>query len=551
MNPFASQDPADAIKPSHELDRILALPRRAEVSEEEIEAVSAALRIREFNDEGERNVLFAAQVEALRDCYLVGGLVAPMRCGSGKTLVTLLLPTLLGSRSPVLIAPADLVRDKRGKPSKTKREYAEYRLNWNVRLPRLVSYEEMGREDRNGLLAALAPDLVMLDEAHIYRTRKLNARASAMARRVSRARRELQPRPVFVCLSGTFITDRLMDYAPAMVDCLGTRAPVALDEVEASRWGQALDRDVGGMNRLELGALASMPGGFHKWMRETRGIVSTPGKDCDASIEISAWEPETPPALREVIDGVAESSMRPDGEMLEDLEVPNYLTQLALGFFYVWDPMPPDWWLDPRRSWLSHARDILDREQDGLDSEGQLRSALTSGRLRDTEGADKLARWLAVCDQFKPNKRTVWLDGSIMEQAAATVQHTDAIVWTRLRAAGLRLAELGIPYYDGGTTPESSSTLHPICCSIKAHGTGKNLQARSRSLVLTPMGKAWIWEQLIARMHRVGQRADVVRLRVIHSIEYHDRVMGRVLTEARAISKAAGENQKIVDATIV
>lgn len=551
MNPFASQDPADAITFSHELERILALPRRVVVSDEEIEAMSAALRIREYAVDGTRNVLFAAQVEALRDCYLVGGLVAPMRCGSGKTLVTLLLPTLLGSRSPVLIAPADLVKAKKLAPSKTAREFAEYRLNWNVRLPRLVSYEEMGREDRNDLLYKIAPDLIMLDEAHVYQTRKRNARSSAMARRIARARRELQPRPVFVCLSGTFITSRLMDYAPAMVDCLGTRAPVSVDEVEASRWGQALDRDVGGMNRLELGALSTVPGGFHAWMRETRGIVSTPGKDCDASIEISAWEPETPPALREVIDGVAESGMRPDGEMLEDLEIPNYLSQLALGFFYYWDPLPPDWWLLPRRSWLAYARDVLDQERDGFDSEGQLRNALASGRLRDTDGSDRLARWLAVCDQFEPNKVTRWLDGSIMEQAAASVQGTDTIVWTRLRAAGLRLRELGIPYYDGGTAPELHDPHVPITCSIKAHSIGKNLQARTRSLVLTPMGKAQLWEQLIARTHRMGQLADVVRIRVIRSIEYHDRVMVRVMADAREISKNAGENQKIVDATIV
>lgn len=526
---------AQGVAHDPELARVAALPRRAPAAEVEIEALSAFLRKRERNDGGAVNRLRPAQVEALRELFECRGLFAPMRVGSGKTLVTLLAATLLDSQRPVLMVPASL----RGK---TRREFAAYHQDWHVCLPRLVSYQEMGRPDREGLLVELAPDLLLLDEAH--HARNLDA---AVTRRIERVIDVL--RPVVGVMSGTLITDKIMDYQHHAAWSLREGAPLPLQPSTAERWGQALDRDVGLLKRWGLGALAELPGGYHVHFRGSRGVVPTPGSDCDASISVSVWRPETPKVLRDAIEQTATTGARPDGEPLDEWDLPDCLCQLALGFYYRWDPEPPDWWLRPRRGWRVYARAVLDEHLPGFDSEGQLVNALDHGGAEPPagdEGRELLASWRAVRDEFTPNPVPVWLDPSVLEQA---IKHTGrgCLIWTRYRAVGAALESMGVPYYGAGTHPEEAQG-RTIAVSVAAHSTGRNLQAWHLSLVLTPMANAGAWEQLIGRTHRAGQRADTVEVDVIGSIPYHGEVLGRVLTEARAITKASGFEHKLVTA---
>lgn len=196
-----------------------------------------------------------------------------------------------------------------------------------------------------------------------------------------------------------------------------------------------------------------------------------------------------------------------------------------------------------------YARAVLDERLPGFDSEGQIVNALDHGAAPPPaapEGRELLAAWRGVRDHFEPNPVPVWLDRNVLEQA---IEHAgrDALIWTRYRAAGQALEEMGIPYYGAGTHPEGANG-RTIAVSIAAHSTGRNLQAWSRSLVLTPMANADAWEQLIGRTHRAGQHADTVEVDVIGSIDYHGAVLGRVLTEARAITKASGFEHKLVTA---
>lgn len=160
------------------LARVLELPRREPATEELIAALSRALRVR---PDDESAMLRAPQVEALREIWEYGGLFAPMRVGAGKSLVTLLAPTILHSERPVLVIPASL-------KDKTKRDFVRYRRDWLVRLPELISYEELGRPDREHLLTDLAPDLLMLDEAHHVRNLD-SARTRRIGRYVAAARK--------------------------------------------------------------------------------------------------------------------------------------------------------------------------------------------------------------------------------------------------------------------------------------------------------------------------------------------------------------------------
>lgn len=511
------------IQPDADLARVLALPRRGEPP---TEALSVALR-----RPGSTAVLRPAQASALLELWERRGLFAPMRVGSGKTLVTLLAPTILAAQRPVLMVPASL-------RAKTRRDFAVYYADWHVRLPTIISYEEMGRPDRERRLIDLSPDLLILDEAH--KARNLDA---AVTRRVRRCLETCQP--VVAALSGTLITDTLLDYHHLAVWALGDNAPVPIRRSVAERWGQALDRDVGMLQRLHPGALELLPGGFHEHFRTRRGVVPTPGSDCDASIQISRWWPELPLPVREAIEKTTRTGARPDDELLDELELPDCLSQLSLGFYYRWDPEPPKWWLRPRRAWAAYIRAVLDEHLDGLDSASQVVAAVERGDApAAVEGAQLLEGWRAVKHRFTPNPVPVWLDRSIVTQA---IKHagTGTLIWTRYRAVGDELQRQGVPYFGGGTTPLSEGRT-PIGLSIQAHGTGRNLQAWHRNLVLTPPANADAWEQLIGRTHRAGQAADVVEVSIIDAVPYHEDVISRVRSEARAVSKAFGFEHKLV-----
>jgi len=485
-----------------------------------------------------------AQAIALREAYERRGLVAHMRVGSGKTLVTLLAPTLLESRRPVLMIPAAL-------REKTLRDFAVLRKGWNVRLPELVSYQEMGRPDREFKLADLAPDLLILDE--FQGARNWDA---AVSRRIERC---VQSRaPNVLALSGTLITDQLLDYWHALIWALRVNAPVPLVRAEAERWQQALNPG-NALRRIGRGALDEIPGGFAEWIRGSAGVLVDSGTDCGAAIEITRWRPVVPAELRKVIEDTAISALRPDGELLDQWELADCLCQLALGFFYRWDPMPPSWWLQPRRAWRKYVHAVLDSRHDRFDSEALIVNALDRIRRQGSrgcpvppghdEGTRRLAAWRAVRDKFEPNPVPVWLDRSVLAAAAAYAHEHSALTWVRYRAAGHELDRQGLPYYPGGTNPESAPPGSPIALSIASHGTGRNLQAWMNALVLTLPANADAWEQLIGRIHRPGQRADLVTVGILDSIDYHADVLERVRAEARSIARSTGLPQKFVDAT--
>jgi hypothetical protein len=537
-----------------ELARVLALPRHREPTPAEIEALSAHLRLREFDDDGERNVLRPQQFSALRSLYEIGGLVAPMPVGAGKTLITLLAATLLGSRVPVLLLPASL-------KSKTVDDFAEYRKNWRVRLPHMLSYTIMSHASHEFELERLAPDLLLADECDTIK------RDNSVTRRLRRYRLA-HPECVYAPMSGTLLGEKMMEYHHLLTWSLRTGAPVPLSPAEAERWASAIDNEVTSLRRE---APPMIPGGFHEWMRATPGIVSGQGVTCGASIRISPWSPPLPEVLTQTIERTMHSGMRPDGELLDEWGLPDCLSQLALGFYYVWDPMPPDWWLRPRRAWFAYVRAVLDEHLEGFDTQGQIEQALD--RFDQIAGGDfaiyphgahahrvatrmlpggyedaakLLAAWRAVKKAFVPNPVPVWIDDTPLQQA---VQHTagkGVLVWTPYIAAGVRLEELGLPYYHADLNPEHAKPGQTIALSQKAHHRGKNLQAWHRNLILKPAAKQEIHEQQIGRTHRSKQLAPTIYVEFLQTIEYHRDVLARVLSSARATTRASGVPHKLV-----
>ena len=463
------------------------------------------------------------QAEALRELQAARGLFAQLGVGEGKTLVCMIAPELLQAERPVLVIPGSL-RDE------CEAEFEKYRAaGWRVRMPHLVSYTDLGQRYNDELLNSLDPDLLMLDEA--WHARNLDAGCTRKLDRWITA----NPRCVVAVLAGTLITSDLLDFHHLAVWALKDRAPVPLQRSEAERWAETVT-----------------PAYFDHF-RGTRGVVTTPGSSCGASIEISWWRPTLPQVIQDAIAGVEQTGCRPDGEPLSDAQAVDCLQQLAgAGFYYVWDPMPPEDWLIARRAWHAYERAIRDERLDGLDTTKQVEDALDltpdAVPYSDT-GRDLLHAWRAIEPSFKINRKPVWLDDSVLRQAVAFAREGDpCLVWTGHPAAGKRLRELGMPYYGAGQPPPRHGR-EPIALSMDAHGVGRNLQAWRRGLALTIMANPEGWEQLIGRWHRKGQRADLVEVAIIDAIDYHRSTMSRVKYEARKDGRAADLEQKLVRAT--
>jgi hypothetical protein len=120
-------------------------------------------------------------------------------------------------------------------------------------------------------------------------------------------------------------------------------------------------------------------------------------------------------------------------------------------------------------------------------------------------------------------------------------------VWVGNRAPGQRLHELGVPYYGGKTQPDLHKPAgQSIAVSIDSHHKGKNFQhAWHRALVLTLPANSPMWEQLIGREHREGQRADTITVEPICATDRHAKTLTKVLADARADELASGFPQKL------
>lgn len=554
-----------------ELLRVLALPERVPPTPEVIRALSMHCRKRSHHTcsaacrpgcprNGTENLLRDQQASVLIEAYEYG-CIAPIPVGAGKTLPTFLLPFLIASQRPGLLVPAAL-------REKTKRDFADYAQDWRVRLPEVISYEEMYRADRHDLLMRRMFDLLMADEcdplmndnACMRRVKRFvfNARGRYPAdftpeQRAAWDAWRASHRFTFLPMSGTLIGEQLERYHGVTTWALGDKAPMPLSADDAERWASALDSEVKAIARHDPGALGQIPGGFHAFFRSRRGVVCGQGVSCPASIRASVWEQALPEVLAQTVREVAASGMRPDGEILDEWGLPDCLCRIALGHYPIWDPPPPSWWLRPRRAWWGYVRAVLDEHLPDFDTAGQIVTALDHPNpyaYASPPAADEaralLAEWRAVKDRFEPTPVPVWLDVSpLVEIAARAKQNTGTLVWTPFVAVGQMLEAMGLPYYGAARDPETAPPGHSIAVSVAAHHRGKNLQAWHRNLILRCPAKAKINEQLIGRTHRPGQNATSIFLEYLGSIGYHRDVLDRVMSEARAVTRASGVPQKL------
>lgn len=571
--------PRHAVLETEDFRRVLALPRRTVTDHARIAAeLTAILK----TPDGTMS-LRPIQALALYEIGRYGGLFGPIRVGGGKTILSLLVPFILNAKRPVLLLPAALIQ-------KTEDDRRQYAKHWRISPSlRLISYESLGREGQAKMLDFWRPDVVIADEAHRLKNKK-----AGVTRRVVRYMREdpltkkkWEPaaRPKFVGISGTMLKGgSIKSFAHLLQWSHREGAPIPLEEGELEEWASALDEGSNPFNRTHPGALRKLASdedlssldeltavrrGFHRRLTETPGVVSTGGDQVACSLYVKAIPVKTN-ATTEAnflkLRGNGTEDLpgweTPDGWPLSmATEVWRVARELALGFHGIWDPRPPQEWLNARKNWAAFVRETLAHSRT-LDTELQVAKACARGDLDATD----YDAWQAVKDSFRVNPKDVWHDTAALEACEAWIKRGPGIVWISHSFFGDELERrTGVPYFREEGLDKRGNSLSvlarlitegkakagPILASSFACSTGFNLQPWNRNLLTSCPSGAGSLEQLIGRTHRDGQEADQVEVDVLLGCVENFESWTRARSEAQMAVDTMGDSQKILIADVV
>jgi len=548
---------AEGVKHSPELDRILTLPRRVPLTPEEEEERIDLLTDYLKTPNGTMR-LRPVQAQALAEAHDHQGLFGPIRVSGGKTLISLLTPIVLEARAPMLIVPAALIE-------KTRTEARKLAQHW--RLPtflHIVSYQALGRVSGAGTLENLNPDLIICDEGH-----KLKNKRAAVTKRVSRFVHD-HPETRMVILTGTISKRSLHDFAHLLAWTLKLRTPLPRHYNELEAWALAIDeRPNAIMPPLHPGAILKLATdedtgpptqrartAVRRRINDTPGVVTASGTGCDVSLRVQGHIVETSGQTAAAFETLRAKWETPDGWPVSDgFAIWRYARELSLGFYYRWDPRPPEDWLAARKTWSAFCRKTLKDNRRNLDSEMQV--ALACVEHPEWYGDEEYKAWVAIRDTFKPRSVAVPFDDSVLEYCRHWAEKHGGLIWCEHVDFAQRLsAKARLPYFAGEGLDAQGNSIEDFngkCAilSIEANREGRNLQRFSRSLVVSPPQQGDRWQQLLARTHRDGQEADEVICDIVISCAEHLDAMRIMQTDAQYQEDITGDRQKLLLADIV
>lgn len=535
------------VQKSGDLVRIMELPRRML----DLDAVPDLTDL--FRRPGGTMRLRPIQSAALLEAEAAGGLVGAIGVGHGKTLTMLLMPRALGARRAVFLVPADLKRQL------VERDIPTYSQHFDLQLERvagILSYTDLERPALGvgqlprawkwlaylsaaiaSPLEALDPDLAVCDEGHCL------AGSSARAKRYRRCADD-RPDLVHVVLSGSLTTLPIERLAPIARYALGRRSPLPLSSASAAEWSESLDGDEpskspGALVLLQRDADEPVREAVRRRLAETPGWVATRGQSYGGSLVLRVRRVEPGRAAAEALAALRRD-WAIDGEELQDAtEMYRVARQLACGFRYRWawpGGVRDEEWVEAGRAWRREVRGRLRaRSRQGEDTPGLLQRAAEQGRWR----SEAWPAWAAVKDRWTPEppREAVWFADHVVREVVRWGKRAKAgICWYRHRAVGAAIGcATGWPVYGEGTDAGTADVRRTplIACSIDAQRRGKNLQAWSRNLVVSPPAGAELWEQLLGRTHRAGQAAGEVECEVLVCAREDEQALEHARTVAR------------------
>lgn len=509
--------------------------------------------------------LWPTQCAALAEAEKAWGLFGPMGVGSGKTAVSLLLADVFGAKRCVLLVPPSL------KNQLMTRDFFDYGRHFKLPLDRItvVSYSELSVASGAFVLDRVEPDLIVADEVHNI--------ASVKSARTKRFIRYMQAHPGtrFCGLSGTITRRSLRDFSHLCEIALRHNSPIPYKWSDLQEWADALDpiRDPIPIGALKIFVSPSDPRlhgdademreaareGFRKRLVETPGVVATGSSWEGASLVVRALRPVVPKSIQIHTANLFKTWSIGGEEIEEKMRLTEVARQLALGFYYRWvwpKDIPDREWLDARAAWHKAVRLILQRSRAGMDSPLLVSRAVSNGTITDDEIVGAWQAWQRVKDRPTPPVEPVWIDDFAIKEAlvwgkAQIAAKEPGIIWYSHTAVGDSLSEACGGKYNvygsGMDAGEADPAREPvIICSIRAQGTGKNLQRYARSLVTEPPASGATMEQLLGRMHRPGQLSDdVVYDMFAHTPELEEALL-RSVAGALYVQQTQGQRQKLL-----
>jgi hypothetical protein len=297
---------------------------------------------------------------------------------------------------------------------------------------------------------------------------------------------------------------------------------------------------------------------FRRRLVETIGVVATEESAIGTSLVITGLWPDIPAEVQIQLKNLHEKWEIDDEELIDPLAVARVSIQLAAGFHYrwVWPGGKKDHeWLDARKAWNRELRDILKLSRKGLDSPLLVVNAIERGAF--TSGT--YAAWAKVKGRYNPHPpvEAVWHDRFLVNESAKWAETCNraepGIIWYLHDEFGREVAKAGgFPFFGPGA--EASADLARvnvketpvIVCSMRAHGTGKNLQMFCRNLFTTCPAGGTAWEQTIARTHRPGQQADEVSVDVFLHTQTLQQNLGSAIRDAEYVEQTQGQRSKLL-----
>lgn len=609
---------ATAFKPevgnSHDLQRVLNLPRRPQPSGDRAEALVQHMtdtltvshptpcNCRSVHDRDCITRLNLSQSWALFELSVYGGLLGGIGVGHGKTILGILTPLVVHNcKTALILVPPKLVDQL----------VAEYQLiAQHFRVPSLVvhnaegrtfmvpgapvlhvmPYSRLCRATAADFIRRLNPDLILADEVH-----KLKDLGTATAARVDR-HMEQNPATRFAGWTGSLTDKSLNDYGHIAKWALKDGSPLPTDSAILDDWARAIDPSD---FPAPPGALLAMcePGehihkGYHRRLVETPGVVITKKSAIDAALVIT--KRKTPPMPDVVKDALASirDFVRPDGEeLVEAYEVAMSARQAACGFYYRWKFVNGETedqiekWLAVRKEWNRELRNKLAPRAEYLDSpylceqaaerfhgdidptvcpqclggilapdEGQCIKCLGTGRVQALPvwESEFYKPWQAIKDTVNPVTEAVRFSPYLAQDAAEWGHSHRGVIWYSYNAFGEWISEIsGLPLHGGGPNCDKRIAREKgdrsIVASIQAHGTGRDGLQRifSDQLITTPPSSATTWEQLLGRLHRLGQKSNKVTGSLyLHTDEFRSS-LAKATTRSLYVETTLGAAQKM------
>ena len=621
-NPFAGGGPP--IGWSEDLDRVCLLPRRPPVVEGSVTARALVSLCMDRYSRGPRpdcvchtippqrpcvTKFLPVQAWALHEMSTVGGLVASIPTGAGKTMISVLAPLAIPScKTALLLIPANVL-------DQIKRDYRKYREHFRVpgiivhdgssrpmraepsdgceAMLHVMAYPRLSSTSRSRWISDLQPDLIILDES--------DAIAALLSARTMRVARALMERPDtrVVAMTGSLTDKSIMEMWHPMIWALRERSPLPIVKMVAEEWATGVDAaprlaPAGELRRL-CAPDESARQGLHRRMSETEGVIMVGGETVITTptgervgIVLNQRDPGPLPDKIDQALKLVRDWKRPDtlggGEYDIDIQDPmeraRVAREVASGLFYkyVFPPHPSnlnhdekvrEQWYLCRKIFCSQVRERVQRGDEHMDSPKLLERAAMRGwgdlpddpRLPSWQ-PDGWPDWRNIREKIKPKQAVVRLDSYLVDNAASWAKQGNGIVWYSTREFAYWLRERhGLPVFEGGMGELLVREVgdRSIAVSIDAHGRGRDgLQFFfSRQIIAQFPSSARRIQQLLARIHRRGQECvDIFTDIYTHTRELrqgYDQAIRRaqyvegILGETHAILTAIRTGQYVND----